>query len=282
MKLKNAARVFDTCPVYDGYTGAPLFKVQTSTFLESSPEGSTAARRAVSLAPELTPPAHSCVLALGQLWLFGGENPDEWAGTAIRKAYWTKRVTDQFQMLTPAEAVALSAGTVAYGCRKFLRETVNTPTDSQLDPMWDIAMSRSLKPARASYLKSGTSLYRVRMVYEDLDGFTTCQSDEVDEPVRQITFMSDSNYDPVTDSHSPLTVNTRALLLDYAKAFVRSEATERKFEAGDLVAVVSSAAVLPAVGQKIRVEVASKYAGDWQVLAVTPELDAKGLHIRRL
>ena len=35
MKLKNASRYFDTCPVYDGYTGAMLFKVQASTFMES-------------------------------------------------------------------------------------------------------------------------------------------------------------------------------------------------------------------------------------------------------
>ena len=104
MRLKNAARYFDTCPVYDAYTGETLFKIQTSTFLESSTEGSTAARRVISLDPKLEVPEHSCILALDQIWITGASNPDEWNGSAIRKAYWTKLATDSLNLLTPGEA----------------------------------------------------------------------------------------------------------------------------------------------------------------------------------
>jgi hypothetical protein len=280
MKLKNAAKFFDTCQVYDGYSGASLFKVQTSTFLESSPAGSTSARRAISLAPTLVPPSHSCILVLDQLWLLGAENPDEWAGSAIRRAYWTRKVTDQFRILTPSQALLNSAGTLAYGARQFLRESINTQTDSELDPVWDIAFSSSLKPGRGTFLKSASSLYRVRMLYEDLDGFTTCQSDEVDEPVRTLTFKSSNAYDPVQDTYSEITVNAKVILLDYQKAFSKREVVEHKVQAGDLIAVVSPQQVIPMVGQRVRIETASRYAGEWNVLKVSSELDAKYLHIR--
>ena len=282
MKLKNAARLFDTCPVYDGYSGVQLFKAQTSTFLESAPEGSTSARRAISVIPTVVPPAHSCVLLLDQLWLIGAENPDEWAGEAIRKAYWTKKATDLFRFLSPVQAILNSAGTSAYGARKFLRESINTQTDSEIDAVWSIAVSKSLTPLRGSFLKSATSLYRVRMVYDDLDGFTTCQADEVDEPVRSITYSASNTYNPVTDSYTTVNVNAKAVLLDYSKSFTKSEATEHKAEAGDLVALVAPQQAIPAVGQRIRVELASRYAGEWTVLRVADELDSKSLHIRRL
>ena len=282
MKLKNAAKLFDTCPVYDAYNGSLLFKVQTSTFLESSVEGSTAARRVISLAPELTPPTHSCVMALDQLWLLGGENPDEWAGTAIRRAYWTKKVTDQFRLKTPAQVFNAGAGTLVFGQRKYLRESINTQTDSELDPVWDISLSKSLNPVRGTFLSSATTLYRVRVSYEDVDGFRTCQSDEIDEPIRAVTFTSTSQYDPVTDEYAPTAVVLPSVLLDYSKAFSKSEAYEDKAKAGDLCVVISKSLVVPAVGQTLGIESASRYRGNWQILKVADELDARILHVRRV
>lgn len=282
MKLKNAAKLFDTCPVYDAYTGALLFKVQTSTFLESSLEGSTASRRVISLAPEITPPAHSCILALNQLLLLGGENPDEWAGSAIRRAYWTKRITDSFRVRTPAQVLNSVPGTAVYGQRKYLRESINTQTDSELDPTWDIFLSKSLTPSRGMFISSATVLYRVRVSYEDVDGFRTCQSDEVDEPVRTMTFTTSSSYDPVTDSYAPATVALPSILLDYSKVFSKADAYEDKVKAGDICAVIGKSLVVPSVGQTIGIEAASRYRGNWQILKVSDELDARLLHLRRV
>lgn len=282
MKLKNAAKFFDTCPVYDAYTGALLFKVQTSTFLESSLEGSTASRRVVSLAPEITPPAHSCILALNQLLLLGGENPDEWAGSAIRRAYWTKRITDSFRVRTPAQVLNSVPGTAVYGQRKYLRESINTQTDSELDPTWDIFLSKSLAPSRGMFISSATVLYRVRVSYEDVDGFRTCQSDEVDEPIRTMTFTTSSSYDPVTDSYAPATVTLPSILLDYSKVFSKADAYEDKAKAGDICAVIGKSLVVPSVGQTIGIEAASRYRGNWQILKVSDELDARLLHLRRV
>lgn len=280
MRLKSAARYFDTCPVYDAYSGNLLFKVQTSTFLESAAEGSTAARRVISLDPSLTIPAHNCILALGQLWVVGASNPDEWKGSAIRKAYWTKLVTDNFTLLTPGQAALAGSGTPVFGSKQYLKDTPNTLTDSELDPMWDIAISSNSAASRGYFLKSANTLYRVRVAYNDLDGFLTCQSDEVDQKLVYASIASTARYDPVTDRYSPTIVTTTSILLDYGKSYVKTTATGIQPVAGDMSMILAKAAVAVSVGQEVTIQ-ESRYKGNWRVLAVTEEHDSLNLHIRR-
>jgi hypothetical protein len=281
MKLKQVSRFFDTCPVYDAYSGATLFKIQTSTFLESSAEGSTAARRVISLDPSLNVPAHSCILALGQIWIAGASNPDEWKGSAIRKAYWTKLATDNFNLLSPGQAALSSTGQAIFGSKAYLRDALNGGTDSQLDPVWDISLSADSTAQRGYFLKSANTLYRVRVSYQDVDGFRTCQSDEVDEPVTNVTFTTNSTYNPVSDSYDPTYIATTAVTLDYAKTYVKTSAADIKSEVGDLCMVVSKSAATVSTGQALEI-MTGKFKGAWRVLAALSEHDAWNLHIRRV
>lgn len=281
MRLKSAAKYFDTCPVYDAYSGNLLFKVQTSTFLESAAEGSTAARRVISIAPNLNIPTHNCILAMDQLWVVGANNPDEWNGSQIRKAYWTKRVTDNFKLLTPGQAALSGTGTPVFGSKQYLKDTPNSVTDAELDPMWDIAISANSAASRGYFLKSANTLYRIRVAYNDLDGFLTCQSDEVYEKVVYASIASTARYNPVTDKYNPTIVTTTAVLLDYYKSYVKTTATGVQPVAGDLTMILAKAAVVVSVGQEITIQ-ESRYKGTWRVLAVTDEHDALNLHIRRV
>jgi len=281
MKLKQASRFFDTCPIYDAYSGAALFKIQTSTFLESSAEGSTAARRIISLDPSLNVPAHSCILALDQIWITGASNPDEWGGSAIRKAYWTRLATDSLTLLTPGQAAMSLAGQAVFGSKSYLRESLNSPTDAQLDPVWDISLSASLAVPRGYFLKSANTLFRVRVSYQDLDGFRTCQSDEVDEQAVNVNFTNSSAYNPVTDTYTPVYIGTTAIALDYIKTYVKTAATDVKSEAGDLCLIVSKSVTNVATGQNLDIS-SGKFKGSWRVLESLTEHDAWNLHIRRV
>lgn len=282
MRLAAAAAYFDTCPVYDGYTGQLLFKAQASTFLESSTEGSTAARRVISVAPTLTFPAHSVVMVLGQLILIGADNPDEWAGSTIRRAYWTKRVTDNFSVLTPSEAALSEAGTAAFGQKAYLRESLNLPTDSNLDAVWTVYLSKSLLPPAGYFLRSGTTLYRLRSSYQDIDGFTSCLADEVDEPVVNLQLVTGTTLDPVTDTYTAVSISTSGVVLDYIKAFTQQSQQDYKMQAGDLSLVVSGT-LSANIGAGVELSVASGiYAGKWRVLNRFVEHDGLNLHIRRI
>ena len=276
MKLKNVARYYDTCPVYDGYTGAYLFKVQPSTFLESSVEGSTSARRVISLAPELTPPAHSIILILGELTLLGAGNLDEWKGSAIRRAYWTKKVTGSFSILTPAEAVLGQPGMAVYGQRQYLKDTVNLPTESEYDPFWDFYFSASLPQLKGKFIRGATSLYRVRSDRNDVDGFLTAASDELELDPYPITFTSDGVYNPVTDSYTPSTLVVPGLMIEYYKVFERLTQADIAYQAGDMILIVAKSSTTPVANQKFVAQ-----GTTWRILNVYTEQDAWSCHVRR-
>lgn len=281
MKLSRAARYFDTCPVYDGYTGTLLFKVQTSTFLESAVEGSTAARRVISLAPDLVVPAHNVIMALDQLLLVGAGNPDEWAGQTIRQAHWVKVVSDNFQLLSPAQAANSLTGPNHWGQKLFLREVSNTATDAELDPQWQIFLSKSLAPASGYFLKTGTTLYRVRMSTEDVDGFRTCQSDEIAYPVAPAVFTTGQAYNPVTDSYTPTSVNVAGVVIDYFKSHEKRTAADNAYAVGDMSMIVSQSSVTPSINREFEIQAGHRFSGKWRVMNYHAEHDAWNLHIRR-
>jgi hypothetical protein len=283
MKLKNAAKYFDTLPVYDGYSGALLFKIQAATYMENNASGTTSARRIFSMAPEHTPPAHSVIMAMSELNLLGERNPDEWKGSIIRQAFWVKQVTDAFRYLTPGQAALGTTGVLAHGQKQYLRETINTQTESELDPMWDISLSASLEGTvkRGMFLLTGTTLFYVRSTYVDLDGFLTCQSDQLDEGPVSVTFTTASaGYNPITDSYPSVSVSTTGLAIEFNKAYVWQTQADFRGQSGDKTLFVSKSAVTPGVGQLLNVNTGES-AGKWNVLNVVSSDDAWLLHIRR-
>lgn len=281
MRLSATARYFDTCPAYDGYSGSRLFNLQASTFLESAAEGSTGARRVVSVASNVTPPAHSSLLILDELWLTGAVNKDEWAGSTIRKTYWTRRVTDLFRILTPGEACLSATGTLAHGSKRFNKEVINNPTDAESDALWDCYLSHSLAVPRGYFLRSNTTLYRVDVEFKDLDGFLTCRCDQLDEGPVSAMFTTTPGYDPVTDSYTPTSVAANVIVMDYWKVFRRLTQADAAAYSGDVVVFIPKSQVAVAHSQKFSIAT-GKHTGSWQVMAtVDTGFDAWQVHARR-
>lgn len=281
MRLKKVSRYFDTCPVYDAYSGQALFKVQTANFMERSSEGSTATKRIISVDPSIVMPSHSCILALDQILIVGGSNPDEWGGAAIRKGYWVKLATDTMTLLTAGQAAEKSAGTPIFGSKKYSRGVANGGTDSELDPYWKIYVSANTQALRGYFLKSGSTLYRVRLEYNDLDGFKTLESDEVDEPNLYVSFTSGQRYDAISDSYAPSYITTTGVALDYSKVYTKISNTDVKSEQGDICMLISVNSITPKVGQQLAIQ-EGKFKGSWRILSSISEGDAWRLHIRRI
>lgn len=281
MNLHNIAKSFDTCPVYDAYSGTLLFKVQASTFLESSLEGSTASRRVISVAPEHTVPSHSCIMALGDLLVVGHSNPDEWGGTVIRRSYWVKLVTDSFKLLTPGEAALAATGYDVFGQRKFIRETLNFPTEAEVDNYWEVSVSKNLEPQVGSMFKGPTTYYRIRATYTDVDGFRTCHCDELEEGRVTVTVTTTGVYNPVTDTYGPSTYSTHGIPLDYIKSFTKRTQSDQKGEQGDIALVVAKTAMIPTHGLEVRILGTGPSAGTWRIMNHLEEQDSWNLHLRR-
>jgi len=278
MKLKNASRYFDTCPVYDGYSGTLLFRVQASTFMEAASEGSVSVRRTVSLAPELVVPAHSVVMLLGETYVLGEVNSDEWSGDAIRKTCWTRKVSDYFRVTTPNETLTSAPGFSLYGQKRQGRETTLLDS-SRMETHWEVSLSVSASVVAGSILKSGTTYYRVRNTYIDTDGFLTCTADQLQyEPVT-VSVDTGKVYNPVTDTYTGTSTSVQGLPMDYKIAFNKQTQADFAVESGD-ICLLLPAGTAPSTGLTLSIAM-GELAGAWRVLNVVKELDAWNVHVRR-
>lgn len=274
----DCANHFDDIQATDGYTAAPLFKVQTSTFLGASPDGSVSQKRIFSMAPNLTMPARGCIVALGERYVTGASILDGIYGAAIRRSYWAKMVTDSFELLTPGQACLGTSGTAAYGRRDYLKDVVNSQTDSEYDPFWEIFFTTSETVVKGGFMKVGTTFYRARSVHLDEAGFQNAASDELDAGSRvSVTFAQTGAYNPITDSYAAGSVVTDGFLLDRYKAYdLLSEADELNKQ-GDMTLIVAASAITPTVGRNVTIGSQS-----YRILNSTAEQDAWSLHVRRV
>lgn len=275
--LFDVARHFDDIQVYDAYTSAPLFKGQFSSFMEASPDGSTAQRRTMSLSPELVIPARRVITTIDGSWIVGYGNVDGFKGQAIRQTFWTKKVTDVFYILTPGQAALQSAGTLAYGHKDYLKEVVNGVSDAEYDPFWDIYFATTEPVAKGTFMRVGSTMYRVRSARVGVEGMTGTSSDQLDAGAEvSVTFNLTGAYNPVTDTYGAGSVTTTGIYFDRYKFYEQLTEADAKSMSGDMNLVVATSAVTPVVGRTVTIS-----GRAWTILAVTAEQDAWALHIRR-
>lgn len=279
MKLKNASRYFDTCPVYDGYTGSLLFKVQASTFMEAAAEGSVSVRRTISLDPTLDLPSHSVITVLGERYVTGEINSDEWKSEAIRKTCWTKKVSDSFRVGTVAQLLAGSTVTSIYGHKRQTKE-VNTLDSSNLENFWEASISVNSGVAKSNILKSGPTLYRVRFTYVSVDGFLTCGLDQLQYTVSTAQVASGKVYNPVTDTYLGSTQSVNCLPVDYKIVYDTATQADYAVQQGD-ISIYLPSSITPSTGMQLSL-VEPDLVGNWQILNFHSEGGAWCVHARRL
>lgn len=279
MKLKNASRYFDTCPVYDGYTGDFLFNIQASTFMEAAAEGSVSTRRTISLDPELVVPAHSVLTILGERYVTGEINSDEWSGSAIRKTCWTKKVTDLFQAFQTWQLLSNEVGTPVYGQKRQKSETTTFKSSNQ-ENIWEGYFSANSPISKADILRISGKLYRVAYTYIDVDGFLTCGLNELQYDVKMANLDFNRVYNPITDSYSGSTLSYFCLPVDYKLVF--DGQVESDFEAvpGDICLYLPVYAE-PETG--LTLEIADPdLTGKWRILNLYREADCWIAHVRKV
>lgn len=275
MRLKAAATFFDDTPVYDGYTGAFLWKCQFSSFNDANAVGSTSTRRILSIAPGLALPARRVVKIFDDRWLVGDGNPDSWKGEQIRQSFNMKKATSLATVLTPAQACLAQAGTEAYCQQIYFKDSINSQNNADYDPFWNFFFAPGEAVGKGSFLRAGGKVYRVRSAYLPLEDLRICQSDEVDAGPLTAVFATGA-YNSITDTVAAGSVTTSVLMMDFTKAYsYLTQASERQ-AAGDMNALVPASALTPEVGKRVTISGVT-----WKILSKDVEGDCWLLHLRR-
>lgn len=279
MRLKNVARYFDTCKIYDGYTDAYLFKAQSSTFMESASEGAVSVRRMLSLDPNLAIPTRAVIKVLGTLYVVGEENLDEWASEAVRKTCWTRKVSDYFSVKSPNELLTEAVGFSAYA-QKGQKTQKPSYESASVFNTWEMSFSVSEAVEKNKVLTASSGTYLVNAVYKDTDGFLTAEATELDGGAISISVDAGKVYDPVSDTYTGSSISVQALLVDYRVVFDLQTQADYAAQAGDK-SLILPASLSPASGLTLSFP-GGELQGTWTVLNVSKFSDAFNAHIRRL
>lgn len=281
MKLGRVAKFFDRDKVYDGYSADYLFNAQFATYEGNTPDGGFLRRRTISMAPDLSPPAHRVVSCYGERWIVGDTILDGFDFEAIRKTASAKLVTDEFQILSPRQAAqhALVGERFAYGQAEFLKATVNTPMDSEYDPQYVAAFGVNEYIPKNYFLRSDRFILSVRMVEHSVEGFTQATVDQIGwiqdgvwEENPQITVELEGTINPITELPAP-GATVSGLVLDMYKLYQYKTDADPLSKPGDRTLLLADRV---ANGRQM------KFAGErWQAITVQPLHDAFMVHIRR-
>jgi hypothetical protein len=170
MRLVDASRYFDNTVVRDAYTNVALFNAQTSNFIESQVDGTTANKRIMSCAFDVSIPTRRVLRYAGEQWIVGNGITDVFQNVKVRSSYISKKATGLYNVLTPSEMALDTDGTTAYGQLDYLKSTVNGPTDSEYDSQYEFSFSTSETMVKGNFLRIDTKIYHVRNVHDVTEG----------------------------------------------------------------------------------------------------------------
>ena len=272
----DIASHFDDVSVYDAYTDAFAFQAQFNTFDESSTDGSIVKKRTMSTRPGLVVPARRVIKFVDEVWIVGDGNTDAFQDTKVRSAYWLKKATEVSSILTPAQACSGAAGTSLYVHRAYLKDVVNSGSDSEYDPFWNFYISQTEVTGKGYFFKAGGVLYRVRATpHLDLNGLILAACDELDAGSEVSVLVAGQTYNPVTDTYSGTPVTVGGLLFDMYKNYKLETGADPKMHSGDMTLLVPNTAAIN-VGASLTIS-----GQRWQVISKTEDVDAWNLHVRR-
>lgn len=276
MDLHDAATFFDTDPFYDGYTAAFAFYGQTASFNDASSDGATNRRRVLSTGPAVVIPTRRVVSLYGDRWLVGTGTPDGFVGATIRLQYTTKRATDLVALLTPAQALAASAGTSAYVQKMYFKDVVNTLTDSEYDAQWNIFVAPAEPASKGTFVRDAAGrLYRVRNDYLPTEGLRILQSDELDSDAIQSCVFNTGVENVVTEVVAAGTTTLNCIQVDMPKFYRLRHVSDAKIQPGDVALFIPSSLTLKQ-GMTF-----TMLGSRWQVLDFQVEIDAQAAHVRK-
>ena len=292
MRFERVATFFDRDRCYDAYTGDFLFKAQFASYDGSQPDGSFQRRRTVSFAPGLVAPGHNCVTVYKENWILAYPIIDGFLSRKVRQTCSAKLATNIFDILTPGQAATGVPSTdPRFAQLQQLKDTVNTPTDSEYDSQFEVSMSLYEQGLNKGSLlrdtKSG-ELYLIRNTSRDVEGYSIITADILDNPTAHptvkagyVTFHTEGEMDLVTEERLPGISGTGILADMYLMYHYRTEAQDKN-KSGDMSLLTAGPTYPGYVPMVTGMEITVKGGDKWQVLSVQAYRDGLLSHLRKV
>lgn len=276
MRLAAAARYFDRQLMTDAY-GTATLRAQFDLFDDSKRDGGVTRRRMLSVAPGVALPARRAVASDGIVWLVGGQNPDYFAGEAIRRKYPLHMADGLASIQSFAQYLAATPGLSAYAAIDWVKSAKEIDESSELADTLNIVLAKGESLAFPSLLTLNGETYLLRQSHVSSAGFLIVNADEIGTPVSETGSFTSRTYDAVNDTWAGTPVSVKFLRLRWQSHFRYLSQRTPNFQAGDDVLVCLQSAATPKANDKVALS-----DGVWQMLTVQAEGTCWSIHARRI
>jgi hypothetical protein len=277
MDLIDASSYFDQDIVRDGYTNQMLFWGHTLPHDDHTSSGATVRRRTLVTEPGTQAPLRRVIQVNDEYWLVGNNNPDSFQGEIVRRNYGLKKSSGLASLLSPAEACLAAPGLKLHIQREYFRDVTDTQTSSEWDVMWNVFIPFNEPAAKGMFLRLGTSIMRIRNLYQSVDEFQVAEADELDvDAFQSLEFIKKSKPNLVTGKQETESIRVTGIQIDFPKSYSFRLESEAKGEPGDRAVIVAKQSITPGVGGVFTMQ-----GANWRVLSTVSSGDSWMLHVRR-
>lgn len=276
MNLHRLIGRFATETFTDPYnpTAAPIMGAVRSYVDRSNSEPSSR-RRILELLPDVPMYTGHVLLNNGIPYIAGYKNVDLWEGSYIRHKYPILPAEQIFKACTANQVLTSALPTRnIYGYFHFLKGAFIPSQESSMFSDFSVYCSMAESLARGLIIIQGSKYYRAHgSPFLDGAGFQVIKVMELDAPLRTMSYVRKSGYDPVTDAYT--TGSTTSIPAFVEEAYLAYDHTSQRFAAlapGDRTITVKPAQP-PRVGETI---------GEYRILAIDTDADGCSIcHCRK-
>lgn len=265
MKLSRVAGYFNRVPCVDAYTGDLAFKCQVAPYDDSRRDSAMVARRILSVGPDAVIPPRRVVLAEGQRYVLGEDNPDIFNGAVIRRALIAHSAPHQVTIQTLSDVCSGAAGQTAFGNLAWVKNAAFTEQGSELVPEYQFFLSATEPVAVSTVLTVQGQPYLVRAVDRGASGLLIPVAEQMSlSALDPSATVRVSTYNKVAGSSAEQSTTARVLSLRWQSLYHYGHKGSPSYGPDEQVMLVSKASVpsLP-VGSTIE-----NNTGFWRVSAV--------------
>lgn len=278
MELKDTVTLFSTEVFSDTFDPLITFLGKVNPFAEITNSGTSSQRRILETpTTEIIPSERVIEDYTGKKFLVADQNPDYWNSEIIRFKYSTLPVTTMGSVGDIGETLAAAqADQQVYVYPYFVRREVDEKEESDYLSGYELYFSKTKFFSRGVIGKFGSAYYRLKTdTWLDGAGFAIAQAVKLESPLQTFDVKSNSsNYDPATDTYTPLTVPDIACFVEpLVQDYDFISPSFNSIEVGDLaISVLKSAVALEA----------GDFIGDNRILSVRDLGDWVTCHCRYL
>lgn len=276
MKLKNAAKAFDTTKAVDAYNVFSSFMCQVEPLDMYRTEGTRIKIRNMSTAPAVDVPTRRVIKLDAQAYLVSDASYDYWGKEKIRARYVIQGADYVVEIRTIPEVLAEVAGLQAYASIDFNKYGTDERDNADYHPQYHIFFGeKEAEVQENSIISTSTRSYLVKNSYTTTSGLVDALCNELDSPVIDSATFKDRTYSPVTDSYTESSSTVRCIRVRWQDHFKYLSQGSKDFERGDMVVFVPLS-MTPNSGDTFTL-----VDGTWRVLTSVQFNGYRSLHVRR-